>query len=392
MQWNWQQSAWPRFSWSARLLDRAEQRFLVGRGVLLGATPYLAADEQQRLTVELVSEEALTTSAIEGEILDRASVQSSVRRQLGLAADSRKATDAERGIAELMIGLYRTAADPLDEATLCSWHAMLLQGRHGLRDLGRYRTHDDPMQVVSGRIDAPKVHFEAPPSTRVAAEMRAFVEWFNATAPDRPDALPAVTRAGIAHLYFESIHPFEDGNGRIGRAISEKALAQVAAQSAGAVAITSLAATILMRRREYYEHLEAASRSCEISEWLRWFAGVALEAQHRTRVQVEFLIDKARFLDGLRDRIDERQRRVLERVLREGPRGFSGGLSAGNYATIAKVSPATATRDLASLVEEGALERRGERRHARYHPRIALREVPRVTIDAEGNPVETARA
>lgn len=388
MQWNWQQPEWPRFSWPPRLLDRAEQRFLVGRGVLLGATPHLGSDEQQRLTVELMSEEALTTSAIEGEVLDRASVQSSVRRELGLADDFRRSSHAERGIAGMMASLYRTAADPLDEAMLCNWHAMLLQGRHGLRDLGRYRTHDEPMRVVSGRIDAPRVHFEAPPSSRVASEMRAFVEWFNATAPDRPDALPAVTRAGIAHLRFESIHPFEDGNGRIGRAISEKALAQ----SAGPVAITSLAATILTRRPEYYQRLEAASRSCEVGEWLRWFAGVVLEAQHRTRVQVEFLIDKARFLDGLRDRINERQRRVLERVLREGPRGFTGGLSAGNYATIARVSPATATRDLASLVEAGALERKGERRYARYHPRIALREVPRVTVDEEGNPVETARA
>lgn len=388
MDWNWQQADWPTFSWSPERLTRVEQRFLLGRGVLLGATPHLAEEERQHLTVELMSEEALTTSAIEGEVLDRHSVQSSIRRQLGLAADSRRASDAERGIAELMTSLYRTAADPLDESTLFGWHAMLLQGRRGIRDLGCYRTHDEPMQVVSGRVDAPRVHFEAPPSPRVAAEMKTFLEWFAATAPGRRGALPPVTRAGIAHLWFESIHPFEDGNGRIGRAIAEKALAQ----SADTVAVTSLAATILSRRREYYASLEAASRSCNADAWLRWFAGIVLEAQHRTRVQVEFLIDKARLLNRLRGSIEGRQLRVLERVLREGPRGFTGGLSAGNYASIAKVSPSTATRDLADLVAKGALLRSGERRHARYRPAIAQREVPRVQVDEAGGVVETTIA
>jgi len=157
------------------------------------------------------------------------------------------------------------------------------------------------------------------------------------------------------------------------------------AQSADTVAITSLATTILARRREYYERLEAANKDCNADEWLRWFAGVALEAQDRTRVQVEFLIDKARYLADLDDRVNERQRRVLERVLREGPGGFVGGLSAGNYSTIAKVSAATATRDLAKLVAAGLLERSGERRHARYHPPIALRKTPRLTVDPDGS-------
>lgn len=386
MSWNWQQPDWPRFSWSRERLARAEERFLVGGGVILGATRHLDSESREGLAIELLSDEALTTSAIEGEVLDRQSVQSSIRRQLGLAADPRRSSDAERGIAELMVDVYRGIDAPLDEATLCSWNAMLQQGRRGLRDVGRYRSHDEPMQVVSGRIDDPKVHFEAPPSPRVIPEMQAFLEWFASSTPGGEQPLAAVARAGIAHLWFESVHPFEDGNGRIGRAISEKALAQ----GVGAPIVTSLAATILARRREYYEHLDAAGRSCEITAWLGWFAGIVLEAQMRTRAQVEFLIDKARFLAGLRERIDPRHLRVLERVLREGPGGFAGGLSAGNYATTANVSASTATRDLAELVAIGALTRTGERRHTRYHPVVPLRPVPRVTVDEDGNVVETA--
>jgi len=211
--------------------------------------------------------------------------------------------------------------------------------------------------------------------------MSRFRDWFSRTSPSGSEPLPALTRAGIAHLYFESIHPFEDGNGRIGRAISEKALAQ----GLGRPTLTALAAVILARRRLYYEMLEASNKRNEISDWVAWFAGIALEAQARTRSQVQFLIDKTKLLDRLRGHLNERQTAVLLRVLREGPEGFTGGLSAGNYVSIGKTSPATARRDLADLVDKGALTRTGERRHARYHLTIPLRPVPPVTIDQEGS-------
>lgn len=394
MKWNWQQPDWPRFTWSPDRLAKAEEQFLVGGGVVLGAVRHLDDDSRDGLVVESMGDEAVTSSAIEGETLDRASVQSSIRRQLGLATDARRATPLEQGTAEMMVDLYRNWAVPLDEATLYRWQRLLMQGRRDVRDVGRYRTHAEPMQVVSGRLDAPAVHFEAPPSPDVPSEMDRFLAWFDRTAPlgaagDRDavsSALPALTRAGAAHLYFESIHPFEDGNGRIGRAVSEKALAQ----GLGAPTFTALAATILRRRRVYYERLEASSKSNEITEWLAWFAGIVLEAQHRTRAQVKFLIDKTRLLDRLGDQLNERQSRVLLRVLREGPEGFAGSLSAGNYQTIAGTSPATATRDLADLVEKGGLTRTGERRHARYHLTIPLRPVPRVSIDRAGNVVREA--
>lgn len=381
MTWNWQQSDWPRFSWDRDRLARAEEQFLLGGGVILGAVSHLDDESREQLVVEAMSEEAVTSSEIEGEILDRSSVQSSIRRQLGLAADTRRSSPAEQGIAEMMVDLYRHFAKPLDEQTLCTWHDMLMQGRHNLRDVGRYRTHPEPMQVVSGRIYDPTLHFEAPPSESVPDEMAAFLDWFNRTGPSGEEMLPSVTRAGMAHLYFESIHPFEDGNGRIGRAISEKALAQ----GLGRPTMTALAATILRRRRLYYEKLERSNKHAEITDWLVWFAGVALEAQRRTQAQVEFLIDKTKFLDRFRDGLNERQLIVLLRVLRVGPEGFKGGLSAANYVSIAKTSPATARRDLGKLVSMGALNRTGERRHARYHLPIPLRPVSSVSIDKDGN-------
>jgi len=339
------------------------------------------------LIVESMSNEAVTTSEIEGEILERDGVRSSIRRQLGLVSDRRVVKPAEQGIAEVMVDVYRNFAASLDEATLFGWHQMITSGRTDLRDVGRYRTHPEPMQVVSGRAYDPKVHFESPPSSRVEAEMQRYIEWFNRTARDGAEPLPVLTRAGMAHLYFESIHPFEDGNGRVGRVIAEKVLAQ----SLGQPTLTAIAATILANRAAYYNALEAANKHNTITDWLAWFAGISLEAQRRTLTQVEFLIDKTKLLDRVRDALNPRQRAVLLRILREGPEGFKGGLNAGKYTAIAKTSAATATRDLAEMVELGALHRTGERRHARYHATIPVRMVPRIEVDEDGEVVETGR-
>jgi Fic family protein len=381
MSWNWQRPDWPHFTWDAPRLRKAEEQFLLGSGMFAGTIKHLGDQDREQLTIEAISTEALTTSEIEGEILDRASVQSSIRRQLGLASDHRRVKPAEQGIAEMMVSLYRSFSEPLSDELLFGWHKMLTNGRRDLKNIGRYRTDDEPMQVVSGSLHAPKVHFEAPPSAKVAKEMARFVKWFNRTAPNGSEPLPALTRAGIAHLYFESIHPFEDGNGRLGRAISEKALAQ----SVGHPTLTALAATILIRRKSYYEALEVSNKSNNLTPWLCWFAGISLEAQKRTEAHVEFLLDKTRLLDRLRGELNERQEKAILRMLREGPEGFKGGLSAGNYVTITGASPATATRDLADLVEKKALYRLGERRHARYEIAVGLRPVPRVEIDAGGN-------
>ena len=385
MMWNWQQPDWPKFSWDKDRLKKAEDVFLVGSGVLAGTVKHLDEGDREQLTIEAISAEALTTSEIEGETLDRASVQSSIRKQLGLATDKRRAGPAEQGIAEMMVDLYRSFAKPLSRDMLFRWHRMLLSGRRDMKDVGCYRPSDEAMQIVSGPIHLPRVHFEAPPASELPEQMVQFIDWFTRTAPDGVDSLPALTRAGIAHLYFESIHPFEDGNGRIGRAISEKALSQCLGQPT----LTALAATMLLRRKAYYTALEAANEDNEITSWLSWFAGITIEAQRRTAARVEFLIDKTKLLDDLRSWLNGRQEKALLRMLREGPEGFVGGLSAGNYMTITKASPATATRDLADLVAKGALKRHGGRRHARYHVAIPLRPVPAVTLDENGELKET---
>jgi Fic family protein len=385
MTWNWQRPEWPDFTWNPDLLRRAEEQFLLGGGKFAGTFAHLGADDKDQLTIEALSTEALTTSEIEGEILDRASVQSSIRRQLGLSADQRRVKPAEQGIAELTVDLYRTFAAPLSDEMLFAWHRMLMAGSRDIRNVGAYRTHKEPMQVVSGALYQPKVHFEAPPSSGMPREMKRFIKWFNRTAPDGASPLPAMTRAGIAHLYFECIHPFEDGNGRIGRAIAEKALAQ----GLGHPPLTALAMTILAKRKAYYEALEHNNTETEITDWLRWFAGVVLEAQRRTSALIEFLLDKARLLDRLRGQLNERQQKTLIRVLREGPEGFEGGLSAGNYVTITGASASTATRDLAQMVEKGALLRSGQLRHARYRANITLRPVASMLIDELGRIAES---
>jgi Fic family protein len=362
MRWNWQQPDWPNFTWEPLRLAKAEDHFLRGGGLLSGAVRHLGAEDQEQIRVEAISREAVTTCEIEGEILDRASVQSSIRRQFGLATDKRRVRPAEQGIAEMMVDLYRSFGARLSKEMLFGWHSMLMQGRRDLQDVGRYRTGHEPMQVVSGPLHSQRVHFEAPPSSAVRPEMARFIKWFNRTAPDGAEPLPALTRAGMAHLYFVSIHPFEDGNGRIGRAIAEKALAQ----SLGEPTLTALAATILVRRKAYYAALEAANKNTGITAWLAWFAETTIEAQQRTILQVEFVIGKTRLLDRLRGELNPRQQKALLRMLGEGPEGFKGGLSAGNYQSVTGASAATATRDLTDLVSKGALVRQGERRHACY--------------------------
>lgn len=363
MRWNWQQPEWPHFTYEPAFLRGSEERFLRGSGVIVGALIHVDGGQREALTIDLIAQETIDSSAIEGEILDRASVQSSLAKHLGFKPDHRRANPAEAGAAELMADVWRGFADPLSAAKLFDWHRMLMTGRRDMEAVGAYRTDPEPMQIVSGALHAPQVHYEAPPSERVPAEMASFIAWFNETAPGGAAALPAITRAGIAHLWFESIHPFEDGNGRIGRAIAEKALAQ----AIEGPSLTALAETIHRHRKTYYEQLARASQTTEIDEWLLWFAETTLEAQERTLARVHHLIAKTKLLDRLRGKLNERQERALLRIFAEGPDGFDGGFSAANYRTITGALSATATRDLAELVELGALRREGQLKSTRYY-------------------------
>jgi Fic family protein len=376
MRWNWQQDDWPEFRWDHRKLTRAEALFAEHAGVVIGASKHLSTDERDSLTIELMSREAVDTSAIEGEPIDRDSVQSSIRKHLGLHSDHRRVSAAEAGIAEMMVDLYEQPAIPLTESALFRWHRLITNGRTDLKDIGRYRTHADPMQIVSGPLHAPTVHFEAPPSDDVANEMDRFWHWLERSGPTGSSPLPAITRAGIAHLWFESIHPFEDGNGRVGRAISEKILAQ----SLTTPAITGMASILLKHRKAYYAELERAHRKLEVTDWLVWFAAKTLEAQQHTLRQVEFVLEKSRLLERLGSQLNPRQEKALLRLFAAGPDGFLGGMSAANYMTITAAPPATATRDLAALTAMGAVRRTGENKSTRYHLNIAT--LPLVTVEA----------
>lgn len=364
--WNWQQEDWPQFRYDSTKLDALEAEFLRQSGEVIGAIKHVSDDDRQQLTVELMGNEAFNTSEIEGEILNRDSLQSSIRRNFGLSTDNRKIPPAEQGIAQMMVELYRQFDSPLNDDLLFHWHEMLMNGRRDIKDVGCYRTHDSAMQVVSGPLHAPKVHFEAPPSKSIPAEMKRFVQWFARTAPGGKTPLPILTRAGIAHLYFVCVHPFEDGNGRVGRAVAEK----VISEGLGQATLIALSQTINRARRNYYETLESSNKHNEITAWLVYFAKTIIEAQAQAQSMVDFIIAKTKFYDRFRSQLNERQSKVIARMMREGPEGFEGGLSAEKYISMTGTSRATATRDLQDLTDQHALTRTGTLKGTRYHLRL----------------------
>lgn len=257
----------------------------------------------------------------------------------------------------MLVHLFQNFGAKLDNQTLFDWHQMIMNGRRDLEVIGGWRKHSEPMQVVSGPDYQPKVHFEAPPSRQMPIEMSKFVGWFNSSTD-----LPALTRAGIAHFYFVCVHPFEDGNGRIGRALAEKSLAQ----SLGQPSLIALSQMIARNQKGYYEALEAANRSLETTDWLIWFSETALKAQGYSEKKLTRIIDKTKMFDRLRGQLNARQEKALLRLFRAEPDGFEGGLSAANYRQITGVPVATATRDLNDLVTKGALVKKGELRYTRY--------------------------
>lgn len=361
--WNWMLKDWPQFSYDAKALEALEYQFSENSGTVFGVLKHVQEESKDNFLVEVLSDEAIKTSEIEGEYLNRDSVQSSIKKNLGLAVEKRKIPPAEFGISEMMVDLYLNYDKTLTHEQLFSWHKMITNGRRDIKDIGCYRTHEDPMQVVSGRLDLPKVHFEAPPSKIVPEEMERFVSWFNQIHQnDANQKLLPLTKAGIAHLYFVSIHPFEDGNGRIGRAIAEKSIAQSTLRPS----LISLSSTIDANKKSYYAFLEKSNTTLEITDWLVYFSKTILEAQEHTLKRIDFLIEKTRFFDRFSSQLNERQLKVVKRLFDAGHKGFKGGLSANNYQTIAKASASTATRDLQDLINKQILFKTGTLKSTRY--------------------------
>ncbi|MDN5217470.1 Fic family protein [Fulvivirgaceae bacterium BMA12] len=363
MTYNWQQPDWPEFTYRLDEVEALLFEFAERTGRISGFLQGLPEAAKTETIIAVMVAEAVKTSEIEGEFLSREDVMSSIKNHMGLATDSVPVKDKRaQGIAALMMDVRNTYAEPLTSEKLFSWHRMLMKGNSYIKS-GAWRSHEAPMQVISGTIGKEKVHYEASPSKQVPQEMVHFIQWFNATEPGAPEAInkPAV-RSAIAHLYFESIHPFEDGNGRIGRAISEKALSQGLKRPV----LLSLSQAIEQKKMDYYNALKRSQKSNEITPWITYFVQTILESQTLAETRIDFTLKKTKFFDRFNSQLNARQLKVISRMLQEGPDGFEGGMSAKKYGAIAKTSKATATRDLQELAALHIFIPQGGGRSTRY--------------------------
>ncbi len=356
MSWNWELPNWPRFSFDPSRLEGMEKQFLMGVGSSLAFVKSIEETDYHKYVVEILSTEGVESFKIEGEFLDRESLQSSIKKHFGL--DGKKNSERETQVAKLLLNVYETFDAPLTHEMFYEWYNILFQNQARVAERGSYRSHPEPMQIVSNRYGSPNVFFEAPPSSRVFKEMTHFIKWFNSSR----DSGSILSRAAVAHIYFESIHPFEDGNGRIGRILVEKVLSQ----GVGRPVLIAVSKILEKGKREYYFQLGKCNKTLDIQDWVEYFAQIILEAQKESVGLLYFLIKKTRLLSTLSGQINKRQEKVLLRLFAEGPAGFKGGLSADNYIKITGASRATATRDLADLVKRKALIKTGELRHSRY--------------------------
>lgn len=367
MKYNWQLNDWTDFQYNISEVNELAYDCLKNISLLAGNITALPEDLKQETIIHFMVSEAVKTSAIEGEVVSKEDVLSSIRNHFGLNRKPRivKNKNAE-GISKVMIDVYQTFKEPLSKKKLNEWHLMLFQEQVGSSkmNIGKYRTHKELMQVVSGAVGKEKIHFTAPPSKNIEIEMKKFIQWFNQTAPGREYEIKAAPiRSAIAHLYFESIHPYEDGNGRIGRAISEKALAQ----SLGHPVLISLSQEIEANKKGYYINLERAQKSNEITNWIKYFLEMINASVVRTRSQLTFILEKSRYFNKFKNRLNQRQIKVISRMLEEGPEGFKGGITARKYVAITKCSKATATRDLTELLTMKAIKRlSGKGRNVSY--------------------------
>jgi Fic family protein len=348
MEYNWQQSDWLQFKYDLREIEDTLFSFAEKAGLVRGLLNGLPDDIKNETVINLMVSEALKTSEIEGEYLSRADVASSIKRNLGLVTEKEQVQDERaKGIAALMIDIRDSYDEKLTKRTLFSWHQMVMQGSKGYK-VGSWRTGKDNMRVVTGAYGKEKVHFVAPPSEQVPGEMKSFIKWFNDTGlGEKNEIKNPVIRSAIAHLYFETIHPFEDGNGRIGRAISDKALLQGFEGSM----LLSLSRTVEQNKNQYYDAIKQAQRSNKITSWLVYFSNLALQAQTEAEEEIDFTLRKTKFFDKFGTGLNDRQLKVIRRMFEQGPKGFEGGMNAKEYISINSTSKATATRDLQDLVE-----------------------------------------
>jgi Fic family protein len=341
---------WPEFRWDHKKLAGRLAALRHRQGRLVGRMETLGFSLRAEATLETLTLDVVKSSEIEGEILDRDQVRSSIARRLGMDIGALAPADRNgEGVVEMMLDATQNYSAPLTAERLFGWHAALFPaGYSGMRKISVGRWRDDskgPMQVVSGVLGRERVHFEAPRGKRLRKEMAAFLKWFNGT--DDPDP---VLRAGLAHLWFVTIHPFDDGNGRIARALADMVLARSEKSSQR---FYSMSAQIRIERKTYYEMLEKTQKDgLDITPWLEWFLGCLDRAFDATEKTLGSVLRKARFWEAhAHTAFNDRQRLMLNKLLDR----FEGKLTSSKWATIAKCSQDTALRDILDLVERGVL-------------------------------------
>lgn len=348
----WERKSWPKFTWDndtvAGLLAQTSRE----QGRLIGKMEGLGFEHRGEAHLHILTEDVVKTSEIEGEILARDQVRSSIARRLGMDIGGLVLADRDvEGIVEVMLDATGNFDQPLTEDRLLGWHAALFPtGRSGMRKIivGQWRDDSDgPMQVVSGPMGREKVHFTAPPAERLPAETAKFLKWLA-----RPGDLDPLLIAGLAHLWFVTLHPFDDGNGRIARAIADMALARA---DGSAQRFYSMSAQIRLERNDYYDTLEKIQKGdLDITTWQMWFLGCLRRAIDGAHGTLEAILAKARFWEGFaKQPLNKRQIRVLNRIMD----GFEGKLTTSKWASLAKCSQDTAYRDILDLIERGALQK-----------------------------------
>ena len=354
MKYIWQSDFWPKLKWNSNVLLSLLGRVRLLQGSLFGRVKRLGFQLGEEAQADILTEEAIKTAAIEGEHLNPQMVRSSVARHLGLReAGLISASRAIDGLVEVILDATQKYDKLLSTDRLKGWHAALFpSGYSGLHKIRvRQWRGKEPMKVVSGPIGKEKIHFEAPPGEKVEAEMREFLRWWESSRKDTDGIL----RAGLAHLYFVVIHPFEDGNGRIARALTDMALAQDEKLN---VRYYSLSSQIMEERKGYCDILEKCTKgdSVDVTEWLVWFLECFERAIQRSDRIIGNVLAKADFWqEHAQTGLNERQKKVLNRMLDAGPGGFAGGLTTRKYVSLAKVSRATAFREIADMLDKKIL-------------------------------------